>query len=102
MLIDKKETIDFSLYAAIGVGPAIGLENDSLNILKRIISSSKNPLVIDSDALTILSKNNEMLSELPSKTVLTPHPKKFDRLFGNIHQEKNKSKQPSQKQRNWT
>jgi NAD(P)H-hydrate epimerase len=82
MLIDKKKVIDFSLYSAIGVGPAIGLENDSLNILKRIISSSKNPLVIDADGLTILSKNDEMLSELPPKTILTPHPKEFDRLFG--------------------
>ena len=84
MLIDRNEAIDFSIYSAIGIGPAIGLHVNSTELLKAIISSNKIPLVIDADALTILSSNSELLSELPSKTILTPHPKEFDRLFG-IH-----------------
>ena len=84
MLIDRNEAIDFSIYSAIGIGPAVGLHVNSTELLKAIISSNKIPLVIDADALTILSSNSELLSELPSKTILTPHPKEFDRLFG-IH-----------------
>ena len=42
----------------------------------------KKPLVIDADALTILSRRKDLLEQLPSNTILTPHLKEFDRLFG--------------------
>ncbi|MEP1224564.1 NAD(P)H-hydrate dehydratase, partial [Maribacter dokdonensis] len=43
---------------------------------------NKSPLVIDADALNILSKKKELLKELPEKTILTPHPKELERLIG--------------------
>lgn len=91
MLVDRNEPIDidFSLYSSIGIGPAIGSDKDSVSLLELIISSSKIPLVIDADALTILSGKTELLSQLHSKTILTPHPKEFDRLFG-IHHSREK------------
>ncbi|MDB0011268.1 NAD(P)H-hydrate dehydratase [Crocinitomicaceae bacterium] len=85
MLIDRNKAIDLSNYSAIGIGPAIGLEVNSTEILKSIISSGSITLVIDADALTILSNNPELFSKLTSKTILTPHPKEFDRLFGIHH-----------------
>ena len=85
MLIDRNNAIDFSLYSAFGIGPAIDLEVNSTELLKATISFSSIPLVIDADALTILSTNPELLSGLSSKTILTPHPKEFDRLFGIHH-----------------
>ena len=39
-------------------------------------------MVMDADALNILAENRTWLSFLPAKTVLTPHPKEFERLFG--------------------
>ena len=39
-------------------------------------------MVIDADALNILSDNKEWLNTLPENTILTPHPKEFDRLAG--------------------
>ena len=39
-------------------------------------------MVMDADALNILSENKTWLSYLPPKTILTPHPKEFERLFG--------------------
>jgi NAD(P)H-hydrate repair Nnr-like enzyme with NAD(P)H-hydrate dehydratase domain len=38
--------------------------------------------VIDADALNILSQNRSWLSLLPSKSILTPHPKELERLIG--------------------
>jgi NAD(P)H-hydrate epimerase len=39
-------------------------------------------LILDADALNILSADNELLSKLPAHSILTPHPKEFERLFG--------------------
>ena len=75
MIIDRNKPIDFSLYTSIGIGPAIRSDKDSVSLLELIISYSKIPLVIDADALTILSGKTELLSQLPSKTILTPHSK---------------------------
>ena len=39
-------------------------------------------MVIDADGLNCLSLQKELLHQLPGFSVLTPHPKEFDRLFG--------------------
>ena len=70
------------LFNAIGIGPGIGKDDDAQRMLKRMIQDAKVPLVLDADALNILSENKTWLSFLPAKTILTPHPKEFERLFG--------------------
>ena len=72
---------DIDKYNAIAIGPAIGFEKETEELLLKILQSGK-PLVIDADAITILSKNKEWLNFIPKNTILTPHPKEFDRLFG--------------------
>jgi NAD(P)H-hydrate epimerase len=37
-------------------------------------------LILDADALNIISENKTWLSFLPPSSILTPHPKEFDRL----------------------
>ena len=37
---------------------------------------------LDADALNLLARNRELIPLLPPGTVLTPHPREFDRLFG--------------------
>jgi len=51
-------------------------------MLKRIIPICTCPIVIDADALNILAKNKELLKKLKLNTIITPHPKEFERLFG--------------------
>jgi hydroxyethylthiazole kinase-like uncharacterized protein yjeF len=69
-------------FQAIGIGPGIGLDKQTGNILKLLIQQSAIPLVIDADALNILSQNKTWLSFLPKGSILTPHPKEFERLSG--------------------
>ena len=69
-------------FNAIGIGPGLGKSDDTQRALKRLIQESQVPLVMDADALNILSENPTWLSFLPPKTILTPHPKEFERLFG--------------------
>jgi NAD(P)H-hydrate repair Nnr-like enzyme with NAD(P)H-hydrate dehydratase domain len=39
-------------------------------------------MVVDADALNILSAHPDLLALLPPYSILTPHPKEFERLFG--------------------
>lgn len=70
------------IYQAAGVGPGIGVNEETAVMLQDFIKSYDHPLVLDADALNILSKFPEILSILKPNTILTPHPKEFDRLFG--------------------
>ncbi len=69
-------------YKAIGIG--CGIDNKPLTIkaLRDLIHNSKVPVVFDADALNILSENPDLFSQLPKNSILTPHPKEFERLFG--------------------
>ncbi|MGZ3863765.1 MAG: NAD(P)H-hydrate dehydratase [Bacteroidia bacterium] len=69
-------------YAAIGAGPGIGDDKATQNAIKVLIQQSPVPLVLDADAINILSQNKTWISFLPAQTILTPHPKEFDRLTG--------------------
>ncbi|MFH1936056.1 MAG: NAD(P)H-hydrate dehydratase [Bacteroidota bacterium] len=68
-------------YTAVGIGPGIGLEKSTGNALKHLIQEGI-PMVIDADAITILGENKTWLCFLPPGSILTPHPKEFERLAG--------------------
>ncbi|HLY68489.1 MAG TPA: NAD(P)H-hydrate dehydratase, partial [Puia sp.] len=73
---------DISKYNVVGIGPGIGTDYKVSSLLQSILSQSKKPMVIDADALNIMSANSKLLSLLPPYSILTPHPKEFERLFG--------------------
>jgi ADP-dependent NAD(P)H-hydrate dehydratase len=75
---------------AIGIGPGLGLEPKTQKAVHRFLMSNKTPLVIDADALNILSFNKEWLALLQSKTILTPHPKELQGLIDNWNSEEDK------------
>jgi len=69
-------------YSAIGAGPGLGTSPETQRAVIKLITDSKTPIVLDADALNILSMNKEALSKLSANTILTPHPKEFERLAG--------------------
>ena len=74
------------LFQAAGVGPGIGTQDETAGMLKKFLKSFHQPLVLDADALNIISKHPELLSSLQPNSIITPHVKEFDRLFGtNTH-----------------
>ena len=74
--------IDTVRYTAVAVGPGLGQSKVSEAALLNLIENSTVPLVLDADALNILSRNKEWLHHLPQGSVFTPHPGEFERLFG--------------------
>lgn len=73
---------NLSAYNAIAIGPGIGTDSPTQNGLKLLIQDCKVPLILDADALNILGENKTWLSFLPPGSILTPHPKEFERLAG--------------------
>lgn len=73
---------DITSFSTIGIGPGLGQEEQTQKALKLLIQNADKPLVIDADALNILSENKTWLAFLPQNSILTPHPKEFERLVG--------------------
>lgn len=69
-------------YQAIAIGPGLGTGADLEKLLESLIIANQ-PLIIDADALNILGKRPDLLDQLFANTIITPHMKEFDRLFGN-------------------
>ncbi|WP_321287106.1 NAD(P)H-hydrate dehydratase [uncultured Sunxiuqinia sp.] len=69
-------------FSAVGVGPGLGLKPNSQRGLKELLEAKPDKLVLDADALNILSMKPEWLRLLPEDSILTPHPKEFERLAG--------------------
>ncbi|GAB5538794.1 MAG: bifunctional ADP-dependent NAD(P)H-hydrate dehydratase/NAD(P)H-hydrate epimerase [Salibacteraceae bacterium] len=69
-------------YSVVVVGPGLGQNEETERALLELVGGCSIPMIIDADALNILSKHPEALNELPKGSILTPHPKEFERLFG--------------------
>ncbi|RYY90009.1 MAG: NAD(P)H-hydrate dehydratase [Chitinophagaceae bacterium] len=72
-------------FTAIGIGPGIGTAATTVELLEAYLRNAKTPFVLDADALNILSRSPHLLPLVPAGSILTPHPKEFDRLFGTHH-----------------
>ena len=66
-------------YSAVGIGPGIGQSDEAAENVRKVISTR--PAVLDADALNIVSARN-FHSLIQKNSVLTPHVKEFERLFG--------------------
>lgn len=73
---------DLTPYRAIGIGCGLGQREGAAKALQQLLREAKLPLVIDADALNLLGQHPSWLLELPPNSLLTPHPKEFERLFG--------------------
>lgn len=69
-------------FSTIGIGPGLGTDKESASMLQQLFSHYTRPVVLDADALNLLAQHQQMLAAVPANSVLTPHPKEFDRLFG--------------------
>jgi NAD(P)H-hydrate epimerase len=74
---------DISNYSAVGIGPGLGKNDKTVAALRTIMMEARVPLVLDADALNIISENVPLLDIIPRHSILTPHPREFDRLTGN-------------------
>jgi NAD(P)H-hydrate epimerase len=69
-------------FDTVGVGPGIGSHKTHADLLKEIFQKVNKPMVIDADALNTIAQNKNLVKLIPPLSILTPHPKEFERLFG--------------------
>lgn len=65
----------------IVVGPGLGVDTTSERMLYELLMNSEVPLVVDADALNILSENIELLEMTSASVIMTPHMKEMSRLI---------------------
>lgn len=74
--------VDLEKYDAIGAGPGWGQHDMHKTLLESIFQQTTKALILDADALNTLAQHQQLLEQLPRNTIITPHPKEFERLFG--------------------
>jgi ADP-dependent NAD(P)H-hydrate dehydratase / NAD(P)H-hydrate epimerase len=62
------------------IGPGIGRDASTRRLVEDLVPRVAAPLVLDADALNLLSEHRALLPRLSSQIVLTPHPAEFARL----------------------
>jgi NAD(P)H-hydrate epimerase len=67
---------------AIAIGCGLSTASESVNGFKDLLSMISNPLILDADALNMLAQHQVWLHDIPPGSILTPHPKEFERLAG--------------------
>lgn len=91
VLLDADQDIitqlpDIRHYEAIGIGPGLGTDMRSAQVVKLLLQTASCPLLIDADALNNIAQN-QWQTLLPKQCIITPHVKEFERLFGTTKNE---------------
>lgn len=73
---------DLTKYDAIGMGPGLGTAAETKMLLRELFDIYRHPVVLDADALNMMASQKDLLALMPAGSLLTPHPKEFERLFG--------------------
>ena len=68
--------------SVIGIGPGWGSGTAAVEVIDNIIEKWKGHLVMDATALQYLALYPAKQTLLIANTILTPHPKEFDKCFG--------------------
>ncbi|MET3538086.1 bifunctional ADP-dependent NAD(P)H-hydrate dehydratase/NAD(P)H-hydrate epimerase [Chryseobacterium limigenitum] len=76
------DQFDIDETSVCGIGPGLGTDSETEKSLLEFLKQHPKPLLLDADALNIISKDQKNLQLIPKKSIITPHPKEFERLFG--------------------
>ena len=81
---DLYANTDLSRYNAVGAGPGLGKGESQTAILEKLLKSASYPMVLDADALNIISISRYLMEYVPAGSVMTPHPGELKRLTGDF------------------
>jgi ADP-dependent NAD(P)H-hydrate dehydratase / NAD(P)H-hydrate epimerase len=63
------------------IGPGIGRNKETINLILEIILQSNKNIIVDADGIFALSKNLDILKKTKAKVILTPHFGEFSNLI---------------------
>lgn len=76
-------------YSAIAVGPGLGRDPKTVRALSELLRAASDmsiPMVLDADALNIISENPDFMTMVPRGSVMTPHLGELRRLGGSAEE----------------
>lgn len=73
---------DLERYNVVAVGPGIGTSDKTQAAISQLLNQCAKPMVIDADAINCIAMEKNLLDDIPANSILTPHPKEFERLAG--------------------
>lgn len=73
---------DLQRYNTIALGCGLSTKNKTRNAVCYTLKNIENPTVLDADALNIIAQSPDWLEFIPKNSILTPHIKEFERIFG--------------------
>jgi NAD(P)H-hydrate epimerase len=76
--------LNLNRFSAIAIGPGLGVSHSATALLHELLINAQQPLILDADALNIIAQNKQWLKLIPKGSIITPHPKEFERLFGQV------------------
>lgn len=68
--------------SALAIGPGLSLNRETQTVIRKVILSSRKPMVIDADGLNAFKGHTILFKKLKAPAILTPHSGEFVRLFG--------------------
>lgn len=67
--------------SALAIGPGLGLDDETVRVVRKLVGECPVPMVVDADALNALQNHKDVIR--PGKAIaLTPHPGEAARLLG--------------------
>ena len=79
---DFISNFDIADDTVAGIGPGLGNDPETEHAFLEFLMNYTQFLVLDADALNLIAKDPENLKLIPQNSIITPHPKEFERLFG--------------------
>lgn len=73
--------LDDRRFSVVAIGPGITTSDETIDALDSYLKTCKHPCLLDADALNIIARRS-MLLRCIKGSVITPHAREFDRIFG--------------------
>ncbi len=67
---------------AIAIGPGMGVDEERVELVRKILLEYKKPVILDADGINLISLDPTILMDRQGDTIITPHPGELSRLLG--------------------
>jgi len=68
-------------YDVVAIGPGLTANQETAELVRKLVSEIEKPVVVDADGLNVLVGKTDVLKSRRFETVITPHPGEMARLF---------------------
>ncbi len=66
----------------LAIGPGLSRNKATAGLIRKIVTTSNKPIVLDADAINAFEKKQDLLKKAKNTIVVTPHPGEMSRLTG--------------------